>query len=147
MFGRPLTILALLGGLAFASAASAHDANYSVDCSGLNLDLIRYGGSTDNYVTVTIDGSPVETGTLFHDTFKKSYALTPTASHTFKIEIDAQGTSYDKLGAAAITGTWIPCASSSMSALPAGFSTRASTARRPCTSAPKRRVGSRFFCP
>ena len=111
-----LTTLLLATGLTVgvASAASAHDANYNVDCSGLNLTFVKYGASTTNYVTVTVDNVVVANHLLFNDSFTASYPMTSTSSHSYKIEIDAQGTTYDKLGDKAITGTWIPCASTGL---------------------------------
>jgi archaellum component FlaF (FlaF/FlaG flagellin family) len=78
-------------------------------CSTLDVTLSSYGAGTTNYVTVTIDDVVVENHTQFGNSFPKtSYAMTSsTTAHTYKVEIDAQHNAYDKLGAAALTGSWM----------------------------------------
>jgi hypothetical protein len=113
-----LTTLLLAIGLTVGvtSAASAHIPAVEATCTTLDVTLSSYGVNSINYVTVTIDGNVVENHTMFGDNFaKKQYPIAPTtSSHTWKVEIDAAHNGHDRLGASALTGTWIPCASTDL---------------------------------
>ncbi len=102
-----LTTAILALGLAVGASlpAAAHNANYDVSCSSLELDLVYYQGDKANYVSVTIDGVKVEDRTRFGSSFAKEYTWDPAVAHTYKIEVDAHGTTYDKT----FTGTSTPC--------------------------------------
>ena len=121
-----LTTLVLAVGLTIgvAASASAHTPTQSVSCTGLTLKFASYGSNTANYYTLTVDGVVVADRVQFGNSFTSTeYPMTSGASHSWKLEIDAQHNEHDKLGNAALTGTWVPCASTDLTCDVATLST------------------------
>lgn len=112
-----LTTLVLAVGLTVgvSTAASAHTPTQTVSCTGLTLKFKSYGPGTTNYYTLTVDDVVVADRIPFGDNHTTSeFPMTAGAAHSWKLEIDAQHNSEDKLGARAITDTWVPCASTDL---------------------------------
>lgn len=87
------TVVLALGMVVLTSApASAHTPSIKADCQKLTVDLKSYkswhnGDSTPNTVTVTIDGTVVQTAE-FGESFWKQYSFTQGASsHTYRVQI------------------------------------------------------------
>jgi hypothetical protein len=114
-----LTTAVLALGLALGAAlpASAHTPTVTETCTGISVKLQAYGANTTNTVRVSIDGVLVENTTFGNHFAEKAYAVSPTtASHTYVVEVDAEHNQHDRTvaGGNAITGTWIPCASTAL---------------------------------
>jgi hypothetical protein len=118
-FFAVLTTAVLALGLALGAAApaSAHIPSVTPTCTGITVKFQAYGANTTNTVRVTIDGVLVENSTFGNNFAEKAYAVSPTtASHTYVVEVDAEHNQHDRTvaGGTAITGTWIPCASTAL---------------------------------
>jgi hypothetical protein len=110
-------VLALGLALGAAAPASAHIPSVTPTCTGITVKFQAYGANTTNTVRVTIDGVLVENSTFGNNFAEKAYAVSPTtASHTYVVEVDAEHNQHDRTVASgnAITGTWIPCASTAL---------------------------------
>jgi hypothetical protein len=110
-------VLALGLALGAAAPASAHIPSVTPTCTGITVKFQAYGANTTNTVRVTIDGVLVENSTFGNNFAEKAYAVSPTtASHTYVVEVDAEHNQHDRTvaGGTAITGTWIPCASTAL---------------------------------
>jgi LPXTG-motif cell wall-anchored protein len=76
---------ALIGSAVLAAPASAHNSDWSVDCSSVTVHLAAYNGSVTNAVTLSVDGGTV----LAHeDSFGAAYDFTGALpDHTTAIKV------------------------------------------------------------
>jgi hypothetical protein len=107
--------LLLVAGLITLGAASAeaHTPNVSADCSSLSVSLKDYNSKHHNTVSVTIDGTVVDSDSDFGKSFVEEYSFSPnTVAHTWEVEYTAWD---DPDGSAGWTGsqsgTTTPCVS------------------------------------
>lgn len=96
-----------------ATSAEAHTPTVSADCSTLSVNLKSYNTNGANTVTVTIDGSVVDSNSNFGASFVESYPFTPkTIAHTWKVDYTAWDDPTGSHGwSGSQSGTTTPCVS------------------------------------
>ena len=97
-----------------AISASAHTPTVSDTCTTLSVDLNNYDRHETNTVTVTIDGSVVDTNLDFGGRFKKDYTFSDkTVAHTWLVEYTAGDQAKDPSAnwSGSQSGTSTPCVS------------------------------------
>lgn len=111
-----LSALAIaLGMVAFTTmSASAHTPTINATCTTLSVSLTNYNNHANkaNTVTVTIDGSVVDSDSDFGASFVKSYTFSDkTVAHTWKVDYTAWDDANGHNGwTGSKSGTTTPCA-------------------------------------